>query len=162
MGRTYLIESARATPKAHLPYGMFLTRLFRYVMENYPHLDNGIYNVVDQVMCPLSLRQTRKPQSDCGIHKARHSVSFSSTHHYGSSAHQEDDDENEGTSRASALHLLPLILTPSYHSITKNTTFPLPLNKMMIFSSSEKPLCLIKYKRCMRNLKEASSRSEKH
>ncbi|GJX37398.1 hypothetical protein Tco_0250701 [Tanacetum coccineum] len=26
------IESARATPKAHLPYGMFLTRLFRHVM----------------------------------------------------------------------------------------------------------------------------------
>ncbi|GJU71386.1 hypothetical protein Tco_1262791, partial [Tanacetum coccineum] len=42
------IESAKATPKAHLPYGMFLTRLFRYVMEHYPYLDNGIYNVVDR------------------------------------------------------------------------------------------------------------------
>ncbi|GJX84738.1 hypothetical protein Tco_0335512 [Tanacetum coccineum] len=55
------IESARATPKAHLPYGMFLTRLFRHVMELYPHLDNGIYDVVERVMRPLALRQTRRP-----------------------------------------------------------------------------------------------------
>ncbi|GJU41081.1 ribosomal protein L7Ae/L30e/S12e/Gadd45 [Tanacetum coccineum] len=95
------IESARATPKAHLPYGMFLTHLFRYVMEHYPHLDNGTYNVVDQVMRPLALRQTRKPRSDRGIHKARHSVASSSTYHYGSSSHQEDNDDNEGTSRSS-------------------------------------------------------------
>ncbi|GKB60282.1 hypothetical protein Tco_0916468, partial [Tanacetum coccineum] len=97
------IESARVIPKAHLPYGMFLTRLFRYVMEHYPHLENGIYNVVDQVMRPLDLRQTRKPRSDRGFHKARHSVSSSSTHHYGSSPYQEDDDDNEGTSQASTL-----------------------------------------------------------
>ncbi|GKB44339.1 hypothetical protein Tco_0889281 [Tanacetum coccineum] len=64
-------------------------------------LDNGIYNVVDQVMRPLALRQTRKPRSDRGIHNARHFVSSSSTHHYGSSSHQEDDDNNEGISRAS-------------------------------------------------------------
>ncbi|GKC03636.1 hypothetical protein Tco_0995246 [Tanacetum coccineum] len=44
------IESARATPKAHLTYGMFLTRLFQHVMELYPHLDNGIYDVVELVM----------------------------------------------------------------------------------------------------------------
>ncbi|GKC84880.1 ARID DNA-binding domain-containing protein [Tanacetum coccineum] len=44
------IECARATPTANLPYGMFLTRLYRHVMEHYPHLDNGIYNVVDRVM----------------------------------------------------------------------------------------------------------------
>ncbi|GJR25932.1 hypothetical protein Tco_1102164 [Tanacetum coccineum] len=66
------IESARATPKAHLPYGMFLTRLFRHVMEHYPYLDNGIYNAVDRVMHPLALKQTWKPRSDRG--KARHSV----------------------------------------------------------------------------------------
>ncbi|GJW01317.1 hypothetical protein Tco_1556568 [Tanacetum coccineum] len=33
---------------ANLPYHMFLTRLFRYVKEHYPHLDNGIYNVFDR------------------------------------------------------------------------------------------------------------------
>nr|GEZ80156.1 ribosomal protein L7Ae/L30e/S12e/Gadd45 [Tanacetum cinerariifolium] len=51
------IKSAKNTSKAPLPYGMFLTHLFRYVMEHYPHLDNGIYNVVDRVMCPLTLRK---------------------------------------------------------------------------------------------------------
>ncbi|GJV00771.1 hypothetical protein Tco_1330041 [Tanacetum coccineum] len=94
------IECARATSTANLPYGMFLTRLYRHVMELYPHLDNGIYNVVDRVMRPLALKQTRRPRSDRG--KARHSVSSTSAHHnYGSSSHQGDDDEDDGASRAS-------------------------------------------------------------
>ncbi|GKC90575.1 hypothetical protein Tco_1151224, partial [Tanacetum coccineum] len=95
------IESAKVNPKAHLPYGMFLTLLFRYVMEHYPQLNNDIYNVVDRVMCPLALRQTRRTRSDRGIPKAHHSISSSSTHHFGSSSHQEDDDNDEGTSQAS-------------------------------------------------------------
>ncbi|GJZ86242.1 zf-CCHC domain-containing protein [Tanacetum coccineum] len=98
--RRQRIESARATPKAHLPYGMFLTCLFRHVIEPYPHLDNGIYDVVDRVMRSLALKQTRKPRSDCG--KARHSVLSTSAHHNrGSSSHQGDDDEDDGASRAS-------------------------------------------------------------
>ncbi|GJZ28645.1 hypothetical protein Tco_0573292, partial [Tanacetum coccineum] len=93
------IECTQATSTANIPYGMFLTRLYRRVMEHYPHLDNGIYNVVDRVMHPLALKQTQKPQSDRG--KARHSVSSTSTHHnYGSSSHQ-GDDEDYGASRAS-------------------------------------------------------------
>ncbi|GJZ93220.1 hypothetical protein Tco_0665285 [Tanacetum coccineum] len=69
-------------------------------MEHYPHLDNGIYNVVDQVMRPLALKQTQKPQSDHG--KARHPVSSTSAHHnYGSLSHHGDDDEDDGASRAS-------------------------------------------------------------
>ncbi|GJX78985.1 ribosomal protein L7Ae/L30e/S12e/Gadd45 [Tanacetum coccineum] len=95
-----IIESARATPKAHLPYDMFLTRLFRHVIELYPHLDNGIYDVVERVMRPLALRQTLQPRSDRG--KARHSVSSTFAHHNrGSSSHQGDDDEIDGASRAS-------------------------------------------------------------
>ncbi|GKF48506.1 hypothetical protein Tco_0141757, partial [Tanacetum coccineum] len=93
------IESARATPKAHLPYGMFLTRLFRHVMEHYPHLDNGIYNAVDRVMCPHSLKQTWKPRSDRGI--ACHSILSTSAHHnLGSSSRKGDDNEDDGASRA--------------------------------------------------------------
>ncbi|GKF43460.1 hypothetical protein Tco_0130012 [Tanacetum coccineum] len=112
------IECARATPTINLSYGMFLTRLYRYVMETYPHLDNGIYDVVERVMRPLALRQTRRPQSDHG--KARHSVSSTSAHYnLRSSSHQgdddEDDDEDDGASCAStpspttylnSLHLL--------------------------------------------------------
>nr|GEU37595.1 ribosomal protein L7Ae/L30e/S12e/Gadd45 [Tanacetum cinerariifolium] len=83
---------------------MFLTRLYRHVMEHYPHLDNGIYNVVDRFMRQLALKQTRKPQSDRG--KARHSVSSTSSHHYyGSSSHQRDDDEDDGASRTRTLSL---------------------------------------------------------
>ncbi|GJT08707.1 hypothetical protein Tco_0843169 [Tanacetum coccineum] len=92
------IECARANPTANLPYGMFLTRLYRHIMEVYPHLDNGIYDIVDRVMRPLALKQTRRPRSDRG--KARHSVSSSSSHHHGTSSHQHDDDDVE-TSRAS-------------------------------------------------------------
>ncbi|GJY95233.1 hypothetical protein Tco_0511594 [Tanacetum coccineum] len=29
----------------NLPYGMFLACLYRHVMEAYPHLDNGIYDI---------------------------------------------------------------------------------------------------------------------
>ncbi|GJR79259.1 zf-CCHC domain-containing protein [Tanacetum coccineum] len=43
------IQCARVTPTANLPYGMFLTRLYRHVMETYPHLDNGIYDIVDRI-----------------------------------------------------------------------------------------------------------------
>ncbi|GJU46371.1 hypothetical protein Tco_1203637 [Tanacetum coccineum] len=104
------IESARATLKAHLSYGMFLTRLFQYVMEHYPHLDNGIYNVVERVMRPLALTQTRIPQS-----------------HYGSSSHQEDDDDNEGTSRAST----------SSHNTYLNSLSPLNYQRYDIPTSSQ-------------------------
>ncbi|GKC22741.1 hypothetical protein Tco_1024891 [Tanacetum coccineum] len=91
---------ARATSNANLPYGIFLTRLYQQVIELYPHLDNGIYNVIDRVMRPLTLKQTRRPQSDHG--KARHSVSSTSAHHnLGSSSHQGDDDEDDGASCAS-------------------------------------------------------------
>ncbi|GJW60995.1 hypothetical protein Tco_0110330 [Tanacetum coccineum] len=65
-------------------------------MELYPHIDNGIYDVVERVMRPLALRQTR---SDHG--KAHHSVSSTSAHHnHGSSSHQGEVDEDDGASRA--------------------------------------------------------------
>ncbi|GKE37506.1 hypothetical protein Tco_1460911 [Tanacetum coccineum] len=76
---------------------MFLTRLYRHIIETHPHLDNDIYNIVERVMRPLDLKQTRRSQSDRG--KARHSISSSSSHHQGTSSHQYDDDVQ--TSRAS-------------------------------------------------------------
>ncbi|GKB78831.1 hypothetical protein Tco_0945726 [Tanacetum coccineum] len=72
---------------------MFLTRLYRHIMEVYPHLDNGIYDIVDRVMRHLALKQTRRPRSDRG--KARHFVSSSSSHHHGTSSHQHDDDDDD-------------------------------------------------------------------
>ncbi|GJT40476.1 hypothetical protein Tco_0940341 [Tanacetum coccineum] len=35
------IECARSNLTANHPYGMYLTRLYRHIMEHYPHLDNG-------------------------------------------------------------------------------------------------------------------------
>nr|GEV76648.1 ribosomal protein L7Ae/L30e/S12e/Gadd45 [Tanacetum cinerariifolium] len=67
------IECARATPTANLSYGMFLTRLYRHVMEAYPHLDNGFYDIVERVM-------------------------RTSSHQ-----HDDDDDNDVKTSRASIL-----------------------------------------------------------
>ncbi|GKA22482.1 hypothetical protein Tco_0708444 [Tanacetum coccineum] len=104
---------------------MFLTRLFRYVMEHYPHLDNGIYNVVDRVMRPLAIKQTRRPWSDRGIQKCRHSVSSSSAHHFGSSSYQGNDDDDEGTSRASTPSLnsfLNSLLPLTHHTYNIPTT----------------------------------------
>nr|GEX21358.1 ribosomal protein L7Ae/L30e/S12e/Gadd45 [Tanacetum cinerariifolium] len=120
------IECARATPATNLPYDMFLTRLFRYVMKHYPRLDNGIYNFVDRVMRPLALKQTRKPQSDRG--KAHHSVSSTSAHHkYGSSSHQEDDDEDDGASCAST----------AFHTTYLNSLRPLNYQRYDIPTSSQ-------------------------
>ncbi|GKF07458.1 hypothetical protein Tco_0041682 [Tanacetum coccineum] len=122
------IECAKATPTANLPCGMFLTRLYRYVMETYPHLDNGTYDIVKQVMRPLDLRQTRRPQSDRG--KARRSVSSSSSHHQGMLSHQHDDDDDDDdveTYRAS---------TPSPTTYL-NSLHPLDYQNYHIPSSSE-------------------------
>ncbi|GKG25380.1 hypothetical protein Tco_0396008, partial [Tanacetum coccineum] len=68
-------------------------------METYPHLDNGTYDIIERVMRPLALRQTRRPRSDRG--KARRFVSSSSSHHQGTSSHQHNDDDYVETSRAS-------------------------------------------------------------
>ncbi|GJS28190.1 hypothetical protein Tco_0488810 [Tanacetum coccineum] len=72
-------------------------------MGNISHLKQWFYDIVNRVMRPLALKQTRRPQSDRG--KARHSVSSSSSHHQGTSSHQhdddDDDDDNVETSRAS-------------------------------------------------------------
>nr|GEU44457.1 pentatricopeptide repeat-containing protein [Tanacetum cinerariifolium] len=120
------IKSTRATPKANLPYGMFLIRLFRHVMKCYPYLDNGIYDVIELVMRPLALRQARRPRSDRG--KARHSVSSTSAHHNrGSLSHQGDDDKDDGASRAS---------TPS-PTTYQNSLGPLDYRPYDISTSSE-------------------------
>ncbi|GKC54554.1 hypothetical protein Tco_1077299 [Tanacetum coccineum] len=95
------IQCARDTsPKPQIFRMHFSLLVLTIVMETYPHLDNGIYNIVERVMRPLVLKQSRRPRSDRG--KARHSVSSSSSHHQGTSSHQHDDDDDDvETSRAS-------------------------------------------------------------
>ncbi|GJR14996.1 hypothetical protein Tco_0797648 [Tanacetum coccineum] len=106
------IESARATPKAHLPY-------------------------------------------------ACHSVSSTSAHHNrGSSSHQGDDDEDDGASRASTPS--PTTYLNSLGPLDYHMTFPLLLNKMMIFSLNVKLTCSIKHNKCIRNLEVDSSHLARH
>ena len=87
------IECARSTPKANLPYGMFLTRLYRHVMENYTDLDSSIYEERYPSLRPLALKLKRKPRSDKG---KSHRASF-----HGSSSNMYDDDDEEENIRAS-------------------------------------------------------------
>nr|GEU66332.1 pentatricopeptide repeat-containing protein [Tanacetum cinerariifolium] len=119
------IECSRATSTANLPYGMFLTRLYRYVMEIYPHLNNDTYDIVKRVMRLLALRQTRRGRSDHG--KAHCFVSSSSSHHQGTSSHQQDDDDDVETSQAR---------TPSPATYL-NSLHPLDYQNYHIPSSSE-------------------------
>jgi hypothetical protein len=74
-----------------MPYGMLLTRLFRWVMKNFPHLQNFEYPLVNPVMKPLGGQQHRtKQRSDKGAKRARKSTSdatfSSSSLHHGSSS----------------------------------------------------------------------------
>ncbi|GKC69762.1 hypothetical protein Tco_1115645, partial [Tanacetum coccineum] len=97
-----MVKDADLEISMHGDYYGMLNRSRRgiNIMETYPHLDNDTYDIVEKVMRPLALRQTRRPRSDRG--KARRSVSSSSSHHQGTSSHQHDDDDDDiKTSRAS-------------------------------------------------------------
>ncbi|GJU17646.1 hypothetical protein Tco_1145612 [Tanacetum coccineum] len=145
------IECARATPTANLPYGMFLTRLYRHVMETYPHLDNGIYDIVERVMRPLALKQTRRPRSDRG--KARHSISSSSSHHQGTSSHQHDDDDDDDD-RASTLSPTTYLnsLNPLKQKKKKIPKLPmLPLEQTDNLSLIDNLLAQPKHNKCIRS-----------
>ncbi|GJV55372.1 hypothetical protein Tco_1456377 [Tanacetum coccineum] len=87
-----------------LPYGMLLTRLFKFIMNEYPELHNESYVLYDRVMNPLAAQLERKPRRDRGTRRGRHSTSSSFAFDQPSSSHLNDDDDDgndEGTSRAS-------------------------------------------------------------
>ncbi|GJX95665.1 hypothetical protein Tco_0351463 [Tanacetum coccineum] len=87
-----------------LPYGMLLTRLFTYVMSIHPELFNDRFVLYDRVMNPLAIQHERKKRKDYGTKRGIHSTltSFSSAFNHQSSSHHEDANENdEVTSRAS-------------------------------------------------------------
>ncbi|GJZ27011.1 hypothetical protein Tco_0571264 [Tanacetum coccineum] len=87
-----------------LPYGMLLTRLFDFIISEYPELKNESYVLYDRVMTPLAAQLERKPRRDRGTRRGRQSTSSSSAFDQPSSSHLNDDDDDgndEGTSRAS-------------------------------------------------------------
>ncbi|GJY07763.1 retrovirus-related pol polyprotein from transposon TNT 1-94 [Tanacetum coccineum] len=87
-----------------LPYGMLLTRLFKFIIRENPELENESYVLYDRVMTPLAAQLERKPRRDRGTRRGRHSTSSSSAFDQPSSSHLNDNDDDgndEGTSRAS-------------------------------------------------------------
>ncbi|GJV41356.1 hypothetical protein Tco_1419796 [Tanacetum coccineum] len=86
-----------------LPYGMLLTRLFKFIMCESSELSNESYILYDCVMNPLTAHHERKTRKDRGMRRGRHSTSSSSTFDQPSSSHLNDDDDRngEGTSHAS-------------------------------------------------------------
>ncbi|GJU54359.1 retrovirus-related pol polyprotein from transposon TNT 1-94 [Tanacetum coccineum] len=92
-----------------LPYGMLLTRLFTFIMNENTELNNESYVLYDHVMTPLAAQLEQKPRRDCGMRRGRHSTSSSSAFDQSSSSHLNDDDDyenDEGTSRASTPSLI--------------------------------------------------------
>ena len=43
---------------------MFLTRLYRHVIENYSDLDDSIYESIYPTLRPIALKQTRRTRND--------------------------------------------------------------------------------------------------
>ncbi|GKC59872.1 retrovirus-related pol polyprotein from transposon TNT 1-94 [Tanacetum coccineum] len=88
-----------------LPYGMLLTRLFKYVISESPELYNKSYVLYNRVMYPLTAQQERMTRKDYGTKRGRHSTSSSFSFVQPPSSHLNDDDDDdgndEGTSRAS-------------------------------------------------------------
>ncbi|GKA33501.1 hypothetical protein Tco_0719930 [Tanacetum coccineum] len=92
-----------------LLYGMLLTRLFDFIIDENPELQNESYVLYYRVMNPLAAQLERKPRKDHGTSRGRQSTS-SSTFDQPSSSHLNDDDDDgndEGTSRASTLPFSP-------------------------------------------------------
>ncbi|GJU49628.1 hypothetical protein Tco_1219183 [Tanacetum coccineum] len=98
------IEFVTKQPRLILPYGMLLTRLFKYVMSESPELSNDRYVLYDRVMYPLTAQKERKTRKDYGTRRGRSSMFSSSAFGQPSSCHLNDDDNDgndKGTSRAS-------------------------------------------------------------
>ncbi|GKE27746.1 hypothetical protein Tco_1443130, partial [Tanacetum coccineum] len=98
------IEWVTKKSRLILPYGMLLTRLFKFVMSESPELLNESYVLYDRVMNPLIAQQERNTRKDRGTTRGRYSTSSSSAFDQPSSSHLNDDDDDgndEGTSRAS-------------------------------------------------------------
>nr|GEW17249.1 retrovirus-related Pol polyprotein from transposon TNT 1-94 [Tanacetum cinerariifolium] len=94
-------------PGLSLPYGMLLTRLFKYVMSESPKLSNYRYVVCDRVMYPFTAQQERKTRKDYGMREGRSSTSSSSAFGQPSSSHPNDDDDNDGNDEGTSHESTP-------------------------------------------------------
>nr|GFC30010.1 ribosomal protein L7Ae/L30e/S12e/Gadd45 [Tanacetum cinerariifolium] len=87
-----------------LPYGMLLTRLFKYATGESIKLFNESFFLYDSVMYPLTAQQEQKTRKGYGTKRGRQSTSSSFAFDQPSSSYLNDDDDDgneEGTLRAS-------------------------------------------------------------
>ncbi|GKB61537.1 hypothetical protein Tco_0917723 [Tanacetum coccineum] len=98
------IEWVTKKARLLLPYGMLLTRLFTFIVNENPEINNESYVLYDHVITPLAAQLEQKPRRDRGMRRGRHSTSSSSAFDQPSSSHLNDDDDirnDKGTSCAS-------------------------------------------------------------
>ncbi|GJT08237.1 hypothetical protein Tco_0842699 [Tanacetum coccineum] len=72
------MERTQNKPKELLPYGMFLTRLFKHVVSVSPELAFDRYLLHDQAMHPLTPHYERKTRADRGKKRPRETNASSS------------------------------------------------------------------------------------
>ncbi|GKD81430.1 hypothetical protein Tco_1348269 [Tanacetum coccineum] len=93
------MEKTRNKTKELLPYGMFLTRLFKHVVSIFPELAIDHYLSYDRVMHPFAPHYERKKRSDHGKKRPcdSNASSSSTTLNHPSPFHPLDDivDEND-------------------------------------------------------------------
>ncbi|GKD58189.1 hypothetical protein Tco_1295698 [Tanacetum coccineum] len=81
-----------------LPYGVLLTRLFKFVMGKSSELFNESYVLYNRVMYPVTAQQERKTRKDYSTKKGRYFTSSSYAFGQPSSSHLNDDD-NDGNNK---------------------------------------------------------------
>ncbi|GKE66862.1 hypothetical protein Tco_1521023 [Tanacetum coccineum] len=95
------MEFVTKQPRLILPYGMLLTRLFKYVMSESLELTNDRYVLYNRVMYPFTAQQEQKTRKDYGTRRGRSSTSSSSAFGQPSSSHLNDDDNDGNDERTS-------------------------------------------------------------
>ncbi|GJY12894.1 hypothetical protein Tco_0382203 [Tanacetum coccineum] len=151
------MEFATKQPRLIIPYGMLLTRLFKYVMSESPELSNDRYVLYERVMYPLTAQQERKTRKDYGRRRGCSSTYSSFAFGQPSSSYLNDDDDDRNDERTSRVSTPP---TPSSSNPSKkikltiipprqifvdltskedNTTTPSPITKSLSPSPPNAP-----------------------
>ncbi|GJT76642.1 hypothetical protein Tco_1043367 [Tanacetum coccineum] len=117
------MEKTRNKPKELLPYGMLLTRLFKYVVSVSPELAIDHYLSHDRVMHPFASHYKRKTRSDHGKKRPHESnaSSSSTTLNHSSSSYPLDDtiDANDEESFHSNSFSLSQNISSSFNVVPR-------------------------------------------
>ncbi|GJV68003.1 hypothetical protein Tco_1483512 [Tanacetum coccineum] len=117
------MEKARFKPKALLPYGMLLTRLFKHVVSVSPELAFDLYLSHDRAMHPLAPHYERKRRANQGKKRPRESNASSSSSsilNHPSSSHPLDDSIEENDDES--FHPNPSSLSQNISSSLNNVS----------------------------------------